>query len=160
MTIIKQSAHSAARTLDAYFRCALDVEIAVGGALSAQPGFFTFGGAVCYGRVAGAMPASEAGLNLPDVTGLARVAAGRVTLPFDLTEVLDNLRLERYCRTDEGGLSSSVVRSAYYLVRPLLTVGLRKRLQRIKLRDWERIPFPSWPVDTSVDRLVSRVLVH
>jgi hypothetical protein len=160
MTIVKQSAPRAARTLEEYLRCSLDVEIAVSGGLSAQPGFFIFGGAVCYGRIAGATPASKAGLNLPDVTGLARVTPGCVTLPFDLAEAVDNLRFERYCRTDGGGLTSSFVRSAYYLARPLLTVGLRKHLQRIKLRDWERIPFPSWPVDTSVDRLVSRVLVH
>src|SRR5262249_414295 len=116
----------------------------------------------CYGRVAGVVPAAEAGPQLPDVTPLARVAPGRVTLPFDLDEVVDNLRFERYCRGagHEGLGSSSTVRSIYYLLRPLLPVGVRKHLQRIKLRDWERIPFPAWPVDTSVDRLVSCVLAR
>jgi hypothetical protein len=158
MTTVTQSAQRATRTLNAVFGSALDVEIAVGGDLSAQPGFFSFGGCVCYGRVAGATPSSDAGSNLPDVTGLARVTLGRVTLPFDLAEVVDNLRFERYFQPEEGGLASSAVRTVYYLVRPLLTVGLRKRLQRIKLSDWEQIPFPSWPVDTTVDRLAAGVL--
>jgi hypothetical protein len=162
MTITRQPVDSAVSALNAYFRCPLDVEIVAARDLSAQPGFFTFGGAVCYGRVAGVVPAAEAGPDLPDVTGLVSVRRGRVTLPFDLGEIVDNLRFERYCRaTDEGGLTSSAaVRNAYYLLRPLLTVGMRKHLQRIKLRDWKRIPFPSWPVDTSVDRLVSGVLAH
>ena len=56
--------------------------------------------------------------------------------------------------------SLELVRGAYYLLRPLLTVGIRKHLQRIRLRDWKGIPFPSWPVDTIVDRLVSRMLMH
>jgi hypothetical protein len=160
MSIVIEPVRHAA--LDAYFRCPLTVEIGVGGELSPQPGFFTFGGIVCYGRVAGAIPAAEPGMKLPDVTGLAAVAPGLVTLPFDVSEVVDNLRFERYCggASDGGIMSSAAVRSAYYLLRPLLTVGVRKHLQRVKLRDWKRIPFPSWPVDTSVDRLVSRVLVQ
>lgn len=162
MTIVTESAQHTKGALDAYFRCGIGVEIAVSGELSARPGFFTFGGAVCYGRVAGVVPAEEAGVDLPDATSFARVASRRVTLPFSLDEVVDNLRYERYCRGagHEGLGSSPAVRTAYYLLRPLLTVGVRKHLQRIKLRDWDRIPFPSWPVDTSVDRLVSRVLAH
>jgi hypothetical protein len=162
MRIATETVPRAANALDAYFRCPLDVEIAAAADLSAQAGFFTFAGAVCYGRVAGAVPAAEAGPDLPDVTALAGVAPGRVTLPFDLDEVVDSLRFERYCRGagHEGLGSSTAVRTVYYLLRPLLTVGVRKYLQRVKLRDWNRIPFPSWPVDTSVDRLVSRVLAY
>jgi hypothetical protein len=162
MRIATETGARAASGLDAYFRCPLDVEIASASDLPAQPGFFMFGGAACYGRVAGVVPAAVAGPNLPDATPLARVAPGRVTLPFDLDEVVDNLRFERYCQGSghEGLGSSSIVRNIYYLLRPLLTVGVRKHLQRVKLRDWKRIPFPSWPVDTSADRLVSRVLAH
>lgn len=162
MTIDTASASRTASTLDAYFRCPLDVEITTASELSRQAGFFSFGGAVCYGRVAGVFPVAEVGPRLPDVTALSRLAPGRVTLPFDLAEVVDNLRFERYCRGGghEGLGSSSAIRTAYYVLRPWLPVGLRKHLQRIKLRDWQQIPFPSWPVDTSVDRLFSRVLAH
>ena len=47
----------------------------------------------------------------------------------------------------------SLVNSVYYLVRPLLGVALRKHLQRVRLRGWEKITFPAWPLDTSVDNL-------
>jgi hypothetical protein len=43
-------------------------------------------------------------------------------------------------------------------VRPLLPVGIRKHLQRIRLNDWRQIEFPRWPVDTSVDALMRQVL--
>jgi len=161
MTIENESARRTANALDAYFRCRIGLDIAPAADLSPRPGFFGFGGATCYGRVAGATPAATPGPNLPDVTGLVRVTPGCMTLPFNLTEVVDNLRFERYCVAGESELmSSAAVRSVYYLLRPLLTVGIRKHLQRLRLRDWNRILFPSWPVDTSVDHLLSRVLAH
>jgi hypothetical protein len=162
MTVVTESAQRTTSALDAYFRARLDVEFTVGGDLSGSPGFFRFGGAIGYGRVAGVVPPAEAGADLPDVTAQARVTPGRVTLPFDFADVVANLRFERYLpgAGHEGLGSSAAVRTVYYLLRPLLTVGLRKHLQRIKLRDWQRIAFPAWPVDTSVDRLAARVLAH
>src|SRR5690349_19395779 len=97
MTIVNESAHRTPSALDAYFRCPTGIETAIATGLSGRPGFFKFGGAVCYGRVAGAVPAATAGLDLPDVTSLARGTPEGVTLPFDLDEVVDSLRFERYC---------------------------------------------------------------
>jgi hypothetical protein len=36
----------------------------------------------------------------------------------------------------------------------MLQVGVRKHLQKIRLSGWERIAFPRWPVDVSVDTLM------
>lgn len=76
-------------------------------------------------------------------------------LPFDPDEAADSLRLERYVSTADGmagGASSkSLVRRAYYLVRALLPVKIRRRLQRAYLNGWDQIPFPKWPVDFSCD---------
>jgi len=47
----------------------------------------------------------------------------------------------------------------YYWVRPLLPVSVRRYLQQIYLRDWERIPFPCWPVDTSVNNLLEQLFL-
>ncbi len=47
------------------------------------------------------------------------------------------------------------VRQAYYLIRPLLPVAVRKHLQRSALSGWESIPFPSWPVDLTVEHIVT-----
>jgi hypothetical protein len=78
-----------------------------------------------------------------------------VRLPFDLSEVVTNLQRERYCRpSPHRGLS----RELYYLLRPLLSVSVRKHLQRIRLRGWDRIAFPNWPVDFSVETLLESAM--
>jgi hypothetical protein len=91
-----------------------------------------------------------------------RVEDDRILLPFDVSEVVANLRLERYCRTD--ATVKSVIRNGrateklYYFLRPLLGVSVRKRLQRIRLRNWNKIPFPHWPVDFTVENLLEQTL--
>jgi hypothetical protein len=74
----------------------------------------------------------------------------------------DHLRLERYAKSANGGidglLSSEGARRAYYFFRPMLG-SFRKRLQRWFLRDWEYLPFPQWPVDTSVEEIFERQLL-
>jgi hypothetical protein len=84
-------------------------------------------------------------------------ADGKVQLPFDLSEVLDNLRHEQYpeaLRAAEHISSFNLTHDTYYLLRPLLPVGVRKHLQRFHWRGWRDIPFPRWPVDTTVERLM------
>jgi hypothetical protein len=39
-----------------------------------------------------------------------------------------------------------------------MPVRFRRHLQRIRLSDWERIPFPRWPVDFTVEILMQRML--
>jgi hypothetical protein len=75
----------------------------------------------------------------------------------EIERTIDALRHERYIdnsitQADQSGLKS-LVRKAYYLVRPALPVALRKHLQRVALRDWDQMPFPRWPVDTSCEDL-------
>jgi hypothetical protein len=73
-----------------------------------------------------------------------------------LTTVVDDLRLERYQPNATAG--RSIRKSAYYAVRPLLGVSVRKHLQRLALRDWQRIAFPEWPVDTTVETILEAAL--
>ena len=40
-----------------------------------------------------------------------------------------------------------------------MSVGVRKHIQRAYLKGWEKISFPSWPVDTTVERLSDQVLL-
>jgi hypothetical protein len=77
-------------------------------------------------------------------------------LPDDSSLLFDYLRRERYLPPG-GAAHKSAVRRLYYLLRPLLPVGIRKHLQRLALRDWQSIPFPAWPLDTTVDDLVDGV---
>jgi hypothetical protein len=121
-------------------------------------GFFRFGPAVCYGKVAGDVYPFVNG-RLFDATSTVNVEGGRVLLPFDLDQVLDNLRYERYVNGGTRWLETAWAKDAYYQLRPYLPVALRKHLQRVYLRGWESRTFPNWPVDRSVDLLFERLLV-
>ena len=99
---------------------------------------------------------------LPETEHSVGVKFGSIQLPFNPTTVVDNLRLERYIDNclDGGEAGRSVkgtVRAAYYAVRPILPVAVRKHLQRWALRDWRRLGFPRWPVDTTVDDLMRAI---
>ena len=126
-------------------------------------GFFRIGAdALAYGRLrlpdSSAVCQSPLSLTAPEIAEDACLSG----LPFDPTEVLENFRFERYLqlgREDNGSGTKRFVRDAYYAIRPLLPVAVRKYLQRIHLRGWEQIPFPRWPVDCSVETLLERLLI-
>jgi hypothetical protein len=83
--------------------------------------------------------------------------------PYDSSEWVDNLRYERYAdrssRNTFGKGPANIVRKGYYLVRPLMPVPVRKHLQKLHLRGWEKIPFPNWPVDRTVELTLEYLLV-
>jgi hypothetical protein len=90
-----------------------------------------------------------------------RVVDGVAVVPFDLAEVVTNLRQERYNHDGvaaAGVTNSSVAEQLYYWLRPMMSVGFRRHLQQIRLRDWQKIAFPAWPVDTTVDDLMRQTL--
>jgi len=63
------------------------------------------------------------------------------------------------CQLAEGAsIASRLVRTLYYTARPLLPVRVRKHLQKARLSDWKQIPFPSWPIDMSVDSLMKETM--
>jgi hypothetical protein len=110
----------------------------------------------------GVAPAAHVTDALPDVADALRFADGAPQLPFDFTEVVTNLRQERYRRNGysflERTTSADATQRLYYLIRPLLGVSLRKHLQKVRLRGWENIAFPQWPVDVSVERLMENAM--
>ena len=128
--------------------------------LSPEHGYFTFGNGVCYGRPSNVHPRRNVADELPDVSDAVEFHGGRISLPCDLSEVVTNLRQERYADTRashhflESVAASDAVRDVYYFLRPILSVGVRKHLQRIRLRGWEKIAFPEWPVDVTVETLM------
>ena len=85
-----------------------------------------------------------------------------VNLPFDLDDVLRNLREERYPQDpaaySEWITGSETLRQFYYFVRPVLPVGVRRHIQKIPLSDWRQILFPAWPVDVTVETLMESVM--
>ena len=123
-----------AQALIDYFRCPEDLaRFEAPGDASDGEGYFVFGDAVGFGRLHGAQPARDVHDRMPEVAG-AIGEPGTVRLPFDLSEVVTNLQQEHYRRTSPGGLERitawPVTQRAYYFLRPMLTVGVRKHLQR------------------------------
>jgi len=87
---------------------------------------------------------------------------GKVRLPFDPSEVIENLYREHYGQNlrpaREGIIGHELIRKSYYFVRGLLPVSVRRHLQRAYFSGWQNIFFPAWPVDFTVDTLHQELL--
>jgi hypothetical protein len=83
-------------------------------------------------------------------------------LPIDASRIVDDLRFERY-QVNDGPLrtmlSKEVARKIYYCLRPALPDRLRRTMQRTYLRNWDKLSFPNWPVDTSVENILEQLLL-
>jgi hypothetical protein len=129
----------------AYSRCPdLLMDVPQRDGFDSAEGFFTWESMRLFGRTGGSTAAEPSALNLP----------------FNPTAVADNLRCERYLDnrlpSDATAMEmKSLARKAYYGLRPLLPVAVRKHAQRWALRDWQTLTFPSWPVDATVDDLMN-----
>lgn len=143
-----------------YYRCPdRFVHFLPKGPLSASTGYFRFGDvAICYGNYSGLSPSALPNGPLHDSIHDTVIEDGTVYLPFDPSQVADNLRCEKYVNGADHGKPASALFKLYYLVRPTLSVGVRKHLQRFHLRGWDKLPFPKWPVDRTVDIVLERLL--
>jgi hypothetical protein len=163
MLPITSSSSTAEPVLSDYYRCPVDLaSIDTRSDVSGQSGYFRFGDAVAFGRVAGGRTALHPADDLVDVSDAVTMADGRLSLPFNLSEVTTNLKRERYRQCDETftqkATASDAVHRLYYLARPLLPIAVRKHLQRVRLRGWQKIVFPRWPVDWSADTLIESAM--
>jgi hypothetical protein len=149
--------------LDRYLCPEPFVNIQQVGELSDDAGYFRFGqDTTCYGRSTSGFRANRADASLYDVLPDVTVHGTALGLPFDLTDVTNNLRLERYAnQAGPGGLSSweRVLKNIYYVFRPLMSIKLRSRVQRARLRGWRDLSFPRWPVDTTVEDVCEKSLL-
>lgn len=143
-----------------YYRCPEHyVRLALKGVLSETKGYFRFGGdAVCYGKYSGGRVSDSPENGLHDALLDTTTTDGTTYLPFDLTELVDNLRCELYAQDWRGGYLKAMLARLYYFVRPGLPFFARNYLKRIHLNGWEKLSFPRWPVDCSVDNLTAQVL--
>jgi hypothetical protein len=121
-------------------------------------GFFRFGAdVICYGECSTGVANDIRALSGLDASKAVNVVGSEIRLPFDFSEIVDNLRNERYVGSLHSGLKAitryALVRDSYYLIRELLPVWFRRHLQRAYFKDWQSLPFPNWPVDFTVDRL-------
>lgn len=145
-----------------YYRCPANFEgFAPPGELPEERGYFRFGqNTICYGRLSSGRLAKHPAEDSADAIEGIRADGSAIRLPFDAGEVIENLRRERYAAGFHGGVHTfnETVRKAYYLVRPLVPVSVRKHLQRMRLRGWNDLYFPAWPVDSTVERVHQKLL--
>ena len=135
-----------------YFRCPDRYgSFSAEGPLSQQLGHFNFadGGA-------GEAMASTASPNFR-----AELSSGRSAVHLQHPDdIIDKIRYERYVAAGEQRHpANSFVGRAYYLVRPLLPVKVRRHLQRARLNNWADLKFPRWPVDRTVDNVFAEMLL-
>ena len=146
--------------LSDYYKCSeRDARMALSGALSEKSGYFRFGEDTLYGQYCGRQPADSPTEPLWDALQDVHLEKGTAYLPFDVSQVVNSLRWEMYAHGWRNGNPNSALSSLYYFIRPLLPVAVRKHLQKIRFRGWEKIPFPHWPVDRTVDNVLEQVLL-
>jgi hypothetical protein len=156
--VLEGGADSLGRAVSDLYRCPNDF-VAFARVLESeqtQPNFFQFGSARCYGRLFLDGFQHEFDSRNHDVKKLASLSEGIVRLPFSPTEIINNLRLERYA---EDKAPDEFFRHLYYHLRPLTTMAMRKRIQRFHARNWRGLEFPGWPVDTTVENLCEELLL-
>ena len=137
MDAFRKNALNGKALLDRYLCPEHFVDMQLIGQLSDDAGYFRFGqNTTCYGRSASGYRTSRADATLYDALANVTVHGTTVGLPFDPTDVIDNLRLERYANQDGGGGLSRwerLLKDIYYLFRPLMHIRLRKHVQRAHL---------------------------
>jgi hypothetical protein len=143
-----------------YYRCpSKNLNFALKGPLGANIGYFHFGeGAVCYGSCAGQVNSEYLSREVPDALLNVELREGTVYLPFNPSQVVENLRRETYVSNWRRGFPVSALSGLYYSLRPLLPIHVRKHIQRFYFRNWYKSKFPRWPVDCSVDNIHAQLL--
>src|SRR5271168_380563 len=152
------------RALLERYRCAENLaDFTTAGELSGDVGYFRFGpDTICYGQSTAGSRSREMISGLYDVGKETKICASQIRLPFDPNNVIDNLRLERYAvdhnLNGTQPFSRKALRFAYYSLRPIFSVPVRRQIQRLYLRGWDERPFPHWPVDTTVEGILETCL--
>lgn len=149
------------QTLLDYYRLSADtfpLSITANASVSRDIGFFQFGpGNICFGHCHTGTATDLKDSGAFNALKQVQFDDQAVRLPFDFTEVVENLRRERYQQKILGNrnrfFQSDASRRLYYFFRDYLPPWFRRGLQEIYFRDWKGLPFPAWPVDFTVDNL-------
>jgi len=131
---------------------------------SAEDSYFRFGrDLACYGRSCSGASAASSDQHLSDLLAEVRRGQPDVQLPFDLTQLVDNLTHERYLTRSNGSFQrrgpNPLLARLYYALRRFLPAPLRLPIQRTYFRGWDKITFPAWPLDVGVERLLEKALL-
>jgi hypothetical protein len=154
------------RNLSEYYRLPLEFPcFAQFPKLSGESGFFRFGSAaICYGQCKSELTSRITRQDIYDASQDVHFEGSKMCLPFDPSQVIKNLRNERYAPSQFKGkgriANNALVRKIYYLVRENLHIptSVRRHIQKIYFSDWQELFFPAWPVDCTVDNLHEELL--
>lgn len=150
--------------LSEYYKTPLELHVVGPSAnLEREAGFFRYGAdVICYGDCSEGVANDVLDSGRFDVSKSIGIRNGELRLPFDIGDVIDNLRRERYLKPSERGPKALTrrdwIRECYYSVREILPVWFRRYLQRAYLSDWTTLQFPHWPVDFTVESLYETLL--
>jgi hypothetical protein len=159
--LITDDVSTATQALNDRYRCPEGfLDFGINKQLFAENGYFLFGSnTTCYGRSSCGPSASRPDSSLLDVIRDVNQNNGRLSFPFNPTEVIENLRLERYANGIEIAKPfDDFLRRLYYLLRPLTNLEVRKQVQKFRARNWSKQLFPKWPVDTTVENICEGIL--
>jgi hypothetical protein len=128
------------------------------GNLQGPAGFFRFGPDItCYGTSSSGSSLDVRLAGRYDAFNAVDYTNSGTFLPFDFSSVIENLRRERYVEQLYGGIKgltrSPRIRRGYYALRERLPGKIRQQIQKVYFKDWQKIPFPNWPVDFTADSL-------
>jgi hypothetical protein len=127
--------------------------------LSPNPGFFQFGpDTTCYGRSWRHGHGAQASTRISNLLPNVSFHKSQIVMPFDPSEIIDNLRLERYPCGQMGKYEKSL-KNFYYQLRPLTSRSMRIGIQKLRASQWEKRQFPRWPVDTTVENICETLLL-
>jgi hypothetical protein len=160
-SIVAELETTLTRTLRDRFRCPDEfLEYRLTGELSRDPGYFEFGAdTVFYGRFVNGVSKTRSASDINGAGANPQACGGQPVLSFDVDEVIDNLRLERYpgCQLNEF---EKALKRTYYWLRPLTSRRLRSYIKTLRAGKWKKRSFPQWPVDTTVDDIADVFLMR
>ena len=148
------------RAVSERYRCPAGfLDFHLSGELSSDQGYFRFGkNAICYGQSSTGTREQHPQSVLYDELQDTVIDGGKLILPFDPGEIIDNLRLERYTQTRQRAYETAL-KKIYYQLRPFTNQWLRKRIQKFHVRKWENQAFPRWPVDATVESICETLML-
>ena len=149
------------RALLDYYKCPEEhLDFRIAREHTKDPGYFMFGpNTVCFGSLSSGETSKSVQGPLHDATEDMKIVDKACYLPFDPTSIIDNLRLERYVDGFHTNLAAKgIIRDLYYVLRPMMPVGIRKHLQKRHFKGWESIRFPRWPLDRTVEQIFQGLL--
>ncbi|MDP4117263.1 MAG: hypothetical protein Q8903_14095, partial [Bacteroidota bacterium] len=83
-----------------------------------------------------------------------------ITLPDNLNDVINNLRLEKYIEDKNIAFQNNFLTDIYYNTRSYIPNILRHQLQKFSMRNWDKITFPDFPVDTTVENIFESIIIE